>query len=321
MIRLEYQILAAVLLDLLLGDPRALPHPVRMIGTFAARCETLFRSCFVTPRLAGILTVAVVVAATGLGTALLLKAAGLLHPLLEDCAAIFFLYTSIAIRDLIRHSTAVYDALRARDLPLARARVAMIVGRDTKSLNETGISRATVESIAESMVDGITAPLFFAVFGGPVGAMLYKAINTGDSMFGYRNERYLEFGWAAARLDDLANFIPARLTAVLVPLAAALLQLNGKNAWRILKRDRFNHASPNSGHTEAAVVGALGIRLGGPGSYFGSRVEKPFIGDADKTVTASMIPETNRLMLTTSALFLGLLLLCFLLLPDILGLP
>jgi adenosylcobinamide-phosphate synthase len=188
----------------------------------------------------------------------------------------------------------------------------MIVGRDTAALDEAGVARATVESVAESMVDGVTAPLFFAVLGGPVGAMLYKAINTMDSMFGYKNERYRAFGWAAARLDDLANFLPARLTSLMIPAAAFLLRLDAKGALFILLRDRRKHASPNSGHTEAAVAGALGVQLGGPSPYFGRMVEKPTLGEAVRSIEPQDILRANRLMLLSSAITL---LFFFILLP------
>lgn len=159
-----------------------------------------------------------------------------------------------------------------------------------------------MESVAESLVDGVTAPLFYAFLFGPAGAMAYKAINTADSMFGYKNERYREFGWAGARLDDLANFIPARITAFLIPVAAFLFGLNGHNSWRILLRDRKNHASPNSGHTEAAVAGALEVQLGGSNIYFGKVVEKPTIGDEGQQISPRHILLANRLMLATTIL-------------------
>jgi adenosylcobinamide-phosphate synthase len=242
----------------------------------------------------------------------MLAGATLLHPWLGSLVSILLLYTTIAPRDLVRHSTEVYTPLAAGDLPEARRRVGMIVGRDTAALDEAGVARATVESVAESMVDGVTAPLFFAVLGGPMGAMLYKAINTMDSMFGYKNERYRAFGWAAARLDDLANFIPARISSLMIPAAAFLLRLDAKGALFILLRDRRKHASPNSGHTEAAVAGALGVQLGGPSPYFGRMVEKPTLGEAVRSIEPQDILRANRLMLLSSAITL---LFFFILLP------
>jgi adenosylcobinamide-phosphate synthase len=242
----------------------------------------------------------------------MLAGATLLHPWLGSLVSILLLYTTIAPRDLVRHSTEVYTPLAAGDLPEARRRVGMIVGRDTAALDEAGVARATVESVAESMVDGVTAPLFFAVLGGPMGAMLYKAINTMDSMFGYKNERYRAFGWAAARLDDLANFLPARLTSLMIPAAAFLLRFDAKGSFSILLRDRRKHASPNSGHTEAAVAGALGVQLGGPSPYFGRMVEKPTLGEAVRSIEPQDILRANRLMLLSSAITL---LFFFILLP------
>ena len=186
--------------------------------------------------------------------------------------SILVIYTTIAARDLARHSMAVLRPLAAGDLVEARRRVALIVGRDTARLDEAGVVRAAVESVAESTVDGVTAPLFFAVVAGPVGAMVYRAINTLDSMFGHQDERYREFGWAAARIDDLANYLPARLTAPLVCLAALLLRQRPRLACAILARDGRKHASPNAGLTEAAMAGALGVQLGGVNYYDGQTV-------------------------------------------------
>jgi adenosylcobinamide-phosphate synthase len=311
MIGLEYQILIAILLDQLLGDPRWLPHPVRIIGAACTGCERLTRA-LLPPFAAGICSVALILGLTGATTWGMLAGATLLHPWLGSLVSILLLYTTIAPRDLVRHSTEVYTPLAAGDLPEARRRVGMIVGRDTAALDEAGVARATVESVAESMVDGVTAPLFFAVLGGPMGAMLYKAINTMDSMFGYKNERYRAFGWAAARLDDLANFIPARISSLMIPAAAFLLRLDAKGALFILLRDRRKHASPNSGHTEAAVAGALGVQLGGPSPYFGRMVEKPTLGEAVRSIEPQDILRANRLMLLSSAITL---LFFFILLP------
>lgn len=301
-----WHIALALLLDQLVGDPRWLPHPVRLIGTLQAGLEKVCRRLIPQARLAGLVTVLITLAVTGGLTWGLLHGAGLLHPLLSDLMAILLLHTTFAARDLARHAMAVQGALQRDDLVLARQRVAMIVGRDTAALDEAGVTRAGVESVAESLVDGVTAPIFYALLGGPLAAMLYKAINTGDSMFGYKNERYREFGWAAARLDDLANLLPARLTALLIPLAALLLGLKARASLRILRRDRRCHASPNSGFPEAAVAGALGIRLGGDSRYFGRLVSKPTLGDALQPITARHLRDAVHLMLVTTALFFGL---------------
>jgi adenosylcobinamide-phosphate synthase len=293
--RLEYQILLAVLLDLLLGDPRRLPHPVRLIGRLAGRLETVTRAVL-PARAAGIITALVVIAAAGGAAWGLVRLAGTIHPYAAVGVRIVLIYTTLAARDLARHSTNVYRALAAGDLPEARKRVSLIVGRDTADLDERDVTRAAVESVAESIVDGVTAPLFFAVIAGPVGAIIYRAINTLDSMFGYKNERYLRFGWASARLDDAANFIPARLTAPLICLAAWLLRRRAGQSWKVLRRDARNHTSPNSGFAEAAVAGALGVRLGGLNRYFGKPSPKPTIGDPLVELEKEHIPAANALM-------------------------
>jgi adenosylcobinamide-phosphate synthase len=329
----ELQILCVIALDLLLGDPRWFPHPVRIIGWFCVRFERLFLRGIVSKRLAGVATVLAVLAMTFSLVIFLLQVGAFFSPLLADVLAVFLLYTSIAARDLIRHSREVYVALLQEGetgLQAGRQAVSMIVGRDTASLDRAGVIRASVETVAENMVDGVTAPLFYAVLGAMVAplfemspvhlaaifAMGYKAVNTMDSMFGYKNEQYLDFGWAAARLDDLANFIPARLSGLLLVLASFLLGLDGKNALRIFARDRLNHASPNSGHSEAAVAGALGVQLGGESIYFGHPVVKPTMGEQTKELTDGDIVLTNRLMLVGSALFLIVLLLLRRILPG-----
>jgi len=301
MMALEYQILIAILLDQLWGDPRWLPHPIRLIGAACSALEKMSRA-MLPPLAAGFTTVLLVLCLTGGVVSGLLYGARLIHPWLETAMSILLFYTTFAARDLAKHSREVYQALAANDLGEARRRVGMIVGRDTANLDETGVARAAVESVAESMVDGVTAPLFFAVLGGPLAAMLYKAVNTMDSMFGYKNERYFKFGKAAARLDDLANFIPARLTSLLIPAAAFFLRLDMRRSLLILFRDRLNHASPNSGHSEAAVAGALGVQLGGTNIYFGKPVTKPTIGDATRTIEPQDILRTNRIMLLASAI-------------------
>ncbi len=294
-------IFLALVLDQLLGDPRWFPHPVRLIGWLQLRCERVTRRYF-EPKLAGILTVQFSLGCVVVVTTLILLLALFLHPLAYHAVSVFILYTCFAARDLARHGGWVHQALLQDDLALARTRVSWIVGRDTAPLDGSGVARAGVESVAESLVDGVTAPLFYAFLGGPVGAMLYKAINTGDSMFGYKNEQYLQFGWAAAKLDDVANYIPARLTAFLVPVAAFVLGLDYRESYRILRRDCRNHASPNSGYSEAAVAGALGVQLGGTNSYFGRPVVKPTIGDDDHPVAPAHLVQSIRLMQCTALL-------------------
>jgi adenosylcobinamide-phosphate synthase len=233
---------------------------------------------------------------------LLLTLATRIHPLLTDLVNIVIIYTALAIRDLRTHALRVYAALVDRDLPRARQAVAMLVGRDTDHLDERGVARAAVESVAENTVDGITAPLLFAFLGGAPGAIFYKAVNTLDSTYGYKNEQYLRFGRCAARLDDLVNFLPARLTALLVPPAAVVTGLDAGGAWRIFRRDRKEHPSPNGGQIEAAMAGALRVRLGGENRYFGVPSQRPFLGDDRETLQAGHILRVVRLMLATTSL-------------------
>ncbi len=303
---LSLALILAFLLDLLLGDPPWLPHPVRAIAWVATGGERLWRRLLPWPGLAGALTVFTVLAATFLVTWGLLRLASLAHPAAGNLMTVYLLYSSLAARDLARHSRRVYQALAAGDLELARRRLAMIVGRDTEGLDEAGVCRAAVESVAENIVDGVTAPLFWALLGGPVAALLYKAVNTMDSLFGYRNERYREFGLVPARLDDLANYLPARLTALLVVASAGLPGYSPTNALRVWRRDRRRHASPNSGQSEAAVAGALGIQLGGPARYFGRLEDKPCLGDPRTLISRGHILAANRLMFASSALLLAL---------------
>jgi len=305
--RLEYQILAAFGLDLLLGDPRWLPHPVKLIGRFASALEAPLRRQIRRTRLAGILAVCIVLGLTGISAFLLIRGTAALHPAAGDAVSIILLYTTFASRDLMQHSHRVYQALRNADLQEARRRVAMLVGRDTGSLDEAGVARAAVESVAENLVDGVTAPIFFAVLGGPVWAMLYKAINTLDSTFGYKDDRYILFGWASARLDDAANYLPARLTAPLVAVAAAVFGHRPLQSLRILRRDGRKHASPNAGLSEAAMAGALGVQLGGLNHYGGEPYEGSHLGDPIERLDRQVILAANRLMLETSLICLLLL--------------
>ncbi len=293
--RLEYQILAALALDLLIGDPRWLPHPVRIIGGFAAFLEAPLRR-LAPPRAAGIAAALTVILATASVSWGMVYLAGRFHPLAGDAVSILLLYTAFAARDLGDHGRNVLRALRSGDLAEARRRVSWMVGRDTQSLNEKEITRAAVESVAENTVDGVMAPLFYAAIGGPVGAMVYKAVNTLDSTFGYRNERYAEFGWASARIDDAANYVPARLAVPLIAAAAMILNLRPGNAFRTALRDGRNHPSPNSGWSEAAFAGALGVRLGGPVLRKGKPEEMPFLGDPLTDFEAGHIGKANALM-------------------------
>lgn len=297
------------LLDLILGDPYFLPHPVRFIGSLITAAEKKLRKnseenggkndseirrgavmvCFV---LAAVVTVA----------GILLWTAYRLHPWAGVLMESLMTYQILAVKCLRVESMKVYRCLKEGNLIQARAAVSMIVGRDTDCLDEEGAAKAAIETVAENTSDGVIAPMLYLALGGPVLGFAYKAVNTMDSMVGYKNEKYLYFGRIAAKLDDAVNFIPARISAGLM-IAAAFLsgrEFSGKNAFRIYRRDRGNHASPNSAQTESVCAGALGIRLAGDASYFGKIVHKPYIGDAQRKVEYEDIKRANRLMYKTA---------------------
>lgn len=271
-------------LDLLLGDPPRCPHLVVGMGRLIERLEHLLRKVVPpTPRgeLAGGAILALLLPAISFAVDWgVLILAGLLHPLLRLVLESLLCWQCLALRSLGQAGAAVQKALEQENLPLARAAVGRVVGRDTEALDEAGVIRAAVETVAENTSDGVIAPLFYLALGGAPLGVLYKAINTMDSMVGYRNEKYQYFGASAARLDDAANFLPARLAGLLMIAAAPCVGLNATGAWRIFWRDRLQHQSPNAAHTEAAAAGALGIQLGGSACYFGKVVAKPTIGEA-----------------------------------------
>ena len=299
------------LLDLLLGDPAWMPHPVVFMGRCISALERVLRRIFPrTPR--GELAAGSVLAAVPpLGTLALSAGAlwlcGLVHPALRFALETVWCWQCLAVKGLKDESANVYRELTGSTLEEARKAVSRIVGRDTAGLTAEGVARAAVETVAENFSDGVAAPLCYMLLGGAPLALCYKAVNTMDSMVGYKNERYLYFGRTAARLDDAANFVPSRLSALLLILAAALGGQDWRNALKIWRRDRRNHASPNSAQTEAAMAGALGVQLAGPASYFGKIYEKPTIGDPLRTIEAEDILRANRLMVTGSVLCLLLL--------------
>ncbi|NHQ60375.1 cobalamin biosynthesis protein [Chlorobium sp. BLA1] len=300
----EALVASAFLLDLSLGDPRWMPHPVRGIGWFALRLESLMRRSPLPLRVTGITTVIAVVGASA-GTAwLLITCAVKLHPLGGAAMSIYLLYTSFAVRDLGDHAAAVERALIAGDINEARRKVSCIVGRDTQEMNAGGIALAATESVAENSVDGVTAPLFYALLLGPVGAIAYKAVNTLDSTFGYKNERYLAFGWASAKLDDLANWLPARVTVLFIMFGAAFNKLRVFDIFPAVRKSAKLHASPNAGYPEAAFAGALGVQFGGPRSYGGELHHAPILGVKTGECTPRTIRQSITLMRTTAIIFL-----------------
>lgn len=301
----ELQLLAAFLIDFLIGDPRNMPHPVNAIAFFAGSVETSLRKNMPSAeKIAGIIAVILVVGGTVALTHTILQISFYVHTLLGNIVSIVILYFSFAARDLADHGRAVMSALEKGELELAREKVGMIVGRDVSRLTESEVAQATVESVAENTVDGVTAPLFYALLFGPVGALGYKAVNTLDSLFGYKNERYLNFGWASAKLDDLANFLPSRLTVPFISLAAVIMRLDAQAVFRSVLQTARRHASPNAGYSEAAFAGALGVRLGGPRSYGGVRQILPYLGVTDNDCGVRTVTVAVRLMILSAFLFL-----------------
>lgn len=294
-----------LILDLIFGDPRSLPHLVRAMGKtigFLDRRLCKASDTSDAQKQKGVLLVVLMLFLYGVIPFLLFKlcyrqcrTAGIV---LESLVC----WQMLAAKSLKQESMKVYQSLRAGNVEQARQAVSMIVGRDTDKLSAEGIIRAAVETVAENTSDGVIAPLFYMAVGGGWLAMAYKAVNTMDSMVGYRNEKYLYFGWAAAKTDDAANYIPARLSAVFMMISAFFLKLDYKNAFRIFKRDRYRHKSPNSAQTESVCAGALRVRLAGDAWYFGALYEKPFIGDNLREICTEDIQTVNRMMYTAAIL-------------------
>ena len=310
------QSLAALIIgsivDFILGDPRGLWHPVQGIGWVISRLEKILRRLFPAGRrgerwAGAVLVVLTLLVSVGV-PALLLFLLSLVHPLLSFLLSCVFCWQLLAAKSLRTESLKVEKALEEEGLEAGRRAVSMIVGRDTQDLTEEGVIKADVETVAENTSDGVTAPLFYMILAGPLGGFAYKAVNTMDSMVGYKNDKYLYFGRAAAKLDDVLNLIPARVAGVLMCLGAAASGYDGRNAWRIFKRDRKNHKSPNSAHTEAACAGALQLQLAGPSYYFGKLVDKPTIGDDQRPVEPLDILRAGRILYATA--FFALLLFC-----------
>jgi adenosylcobinamide-phosphate synthase len=284
------EVLIGVSADLSFGDPKWMPHPVRWFGSVAVVLEDVWRATGLPLRIAGVLFwITAAGLAAGFVTATLL-----LIP--RPWAHAVWIYVLLAARDLDHHALAVIRELERDDLPAARAAVARIVGRDTADLDEPEILRATFETVAENLNDGVIAPLFYLALAGPAGMALYKAANTLDSMVGYRNERYREFGWASARIDDVLNFVPSRLSAVLVWAAAGLPGFRFRRSIVVTLRDAHLQPSPNSGYPEAAVAGALGVQFGGANFYGGVPSRKQFLGSADRPLTPAFYPRVRVLL-------------------------
>ena len=312
-----YALILGFLLDLIFGDPRILYHPICAIGNLISHGEKPFRAAF--PKTekgelaAGVFFCIFVVAVSMAVPFGLLYLARNINFWLYFALLTFWSFQILATKSLKTESMKVYDALKEGDLEKARYAVSMIVGRDTTVLDETGVTKAAVETVAENTSDGVIAPMLYMALGGPVLGMMYKAVNTMDSMVGYRNDKYMDFGRAAARLDDGVNFIPARISGLLMVAVAFLMGFgdrlrgfeqiySGRRAFRIFLRDRRKHASPNAAHTEAACAGALGVQLAGNARYFGRVVEKPTLGENLRPVVPADILRANRLMLGTAVL-------------------
>lgn len=305
-----YAALCGFVIDLLLGDPAWMPHPVVLMGRCISALEKSLRRIFPkTPKgelAGGVILAAVLPLGTLAFTGLCVWGLGLVHPALGFALQVLWCWQALAAKGLRQESENVRRALVTGTLDDARKAVSRIVGRDTAALSREGVIRAAVETVAENFSDGVVAPMFWMLIGGAPLALAYKAVNTMDSMVGYKNDRYLYFGRAAARLDDAANWLPSRLAALLLVAVAPLTGQNAKRAFAIWRRDRRKHASPNSAQTESAMAGALGVRLAGPASYFGKVHQKPWIGDDTRPIEPQDITRAGRMLYAGSALALVL---------------
>lgn len=304
--------LAGFLMDLLLGDPYWLPHPIRLIGNWISFLEKRLLGSkteekHTTPeqeQRRGMLLVLAVLSSTVFVTAVLLLGAYRLHPYLGAVIESIMTYQILATKCLKVESMKVYQELKKGDIAASRKAVSMIVGRDTECLDETGVAKAAIETVAENTSDGVIAPMIFTAIGGPILGFFYKAVNTMDSMVGYKNEKYQYFGSAAAKFDDVVNYIPARLSAWLMILASAITHMDWKNAKKVFLRDRYNHKSPNSAQTESVMAGALDVQLAGDAWYFGKLCKKPTIGDAIREIEPEDIRRSHTLLYMTAVLAL-----------------
>mgnify|MGYP002740325324 FL=1 len=301
-------LISAYVLDLIFGDPYSFPHPVKFIGNMIARLEKFFFATLINKLLSGLITFLIVVVSTYFATFLLINISYSLNSYLGIAVEILLTYTVLSAKCLEVEAVKVQRELRAKNLENSRKSLSYIVGRDTKELDFSQIIKAVIETVAENTVDGVISPIFYLCLGGVPLAMAFKAISTLDSMIGYRNEKYEEFGKVSARADDVANFIPARLSIIFFTISAFLLRLDYKNAFLICMRDRKNHLSPNCAYSESLTAGALGIQLGGSHYYGGRLVEKQKIGDDLKKADVDDITKTvNMLRIVT---FLCILVVC-----------
>jgi len=297
-------IFAAFILDLVLGDPTRLPHPIRWLGRIITAGEPFFRNLKLRLSISGALFAISLIAGTWTLTFILMKTAQYIHPLAKVGIEILVIYYCISIRSLESSAMAVFRALTQTRTGDARAKVALIVGRDVEPLDRDGISRATVETVGENLVDGVISPLFYAAIGGAPLAMAYKMINTLDSMIGYKNDKYRDFGKVAARIDDIANFIPARFSIPVISLAAQIINGKGARTFQTALSEGGNHTSPNAGYSEAAFAGALGVRLGGPSYYHGSLVSKPYLGIPFNPINPNHIKKACDLMMLSALIWM-----------------
>lgn len=286
------------ILDCLLGDPYSFPHPIRFIGNLIAKTENFLRGRFkrISDYSKGVILSFFVMIVSIIIPVVILLISHKISPYLRLVLESIMCYQILAAKSLKVESMKVYYELKKKDINEARKKVSMIVGRDTESLDEKGIAKAAVETVAENTSDGVIAPIFYMIIGGAPLGFLYKSINTMDSMIGYKNEKYINLGRFAAKLDDVVNYIPARISAYLMIFSSWILRLNYKEAFKIYKRDRYNHASPNSAHTEAVCAGSLDIQLAGDAYYFGKLYKKPSIGDDIRPISEEDIPRSVRLM-------------------------
>ncbi|MBK5253586.1 MAG: cobalamin biosynthesis protein CobD [Peptostreptococcaceae bacterium] len=303
--KLTIAILIAYTIDLIIGDPGWMPHPVVYIGKLIAALEKGIRKVIKADKVGGLVLVILVLLITGTVTYSIIYLAYKVSVYLGLLVETFWMYQIFATKSLKKESMKVYNALDD-DLDEGRLAVSYIVGRDTNALDEKGVIKATVETVAENTTDGVIAPIICCAIGGAGLGMIYKAINTMDSMVGYKNEKYINFGTVAAKLDDVVNYLPARIAAGIMIVAAGLGNMNMKNAFKIFKRDRYNHKSPNSAQMESVCAGALGIQLAGNANYFGKLYEKPNIGDKIREIEKDDIKRSIKLMYISSGIALAI---------------